>query len=78
MLADGLGCALGGLLGVIGMSTAPSLVGVSHASGATSRYIAFACAAVLAAAALVPAYAGLFLLLPSPVIGAAVTFTASL
>src|SRR6516165_3762673 len=45
ILADGIGCIIGGLLGVIGMNTSPSLVGVSKATGATSRYIAFACAA---------------------------------
>ena len=77
IVADGLGCAVGGLAGAIGMSTAPSLVGVSHGSGATSRSIAFACAAILLLLALLPKYAALFLLLPSPVIGAAVTFTAS-
>jgi NCS2 family nucleobase:cation symporter-2 len=77
-VADGLGCAVCGLVGSIGVSTAPSLVGVSHASGATSRNIAFACAAILLVAALVPAYARFFVLLPQPVLGAAVTFTASL
>ncbi|MEM7122134.1 MAG: solute carrier family 23 protein, partial [Pseudomonadota bacterium] len=45
--ADGIGCMLGGLLGVIGMNTGPSLVGVSKASGATSRVIAFAAAGFL-------------------------------
>jgi xanthine permease XanP len=59
------------------MSSAPSLVGVSHATGATSRYIAFSCAGVLVIAALFPFYAAFFLLLPQPVVGAAVTFTAS-
>jgi xanthine permease XanP len=77
VVADGLGCALGGLVGTIGMSTAPSLVGVAHGSGATSRYIAFACAMVLLVFALVPKYAALFLILPQPVVGAAVTFTGS-
>jgi NCS2 family nucleobase:cation symporter-2 len=78
VIADGLGCAVCGLFGTIGVSAAPSLVGVSHASGATSRSIAFACTAILLLAALVPAYAKFFVLLPQPVIGAAVTFTASL
>lgn len=77
VIADGLGAGVGGLLGVMGMSTAPSLVGVSHASGATSRAIAFACAAILLVLALLPKFAALFLLLPPSVTGAAVTFTAS-
>ena len=42
VLADGLGCVGAGLLGTMGMNTGPSLVGVAKASGATSRYIAFA------------------------------------
>jgi NCS2 family nucleobase:cation symporter-2 len=36
ILAEGIGCMLGGLSGVIGMNTAPSLVGVSKVTGATS------------------------------------------
>jgi hypothetical protein len=42
VLADGIGCFIGGGLGVVGMGSAPSLVGVSQASGATSRVIALA------------------------------------
>jgi len=68
---------VGGLLGVMGMNTAPSLVGVSKATGATSRYIAFSCAAILVVFAFIPKYAALFLLLPQPVIGAAMVFTSS-
>jgi NCS2 family nucleobase:cation symporter-2 len=77
ILADGLGCVLGGLLGVIGMNTAPSLVGVSKATGATSRAIAWACAAILLAFAFIPKYAALFLMLPPAVIGASMVFTSS-
>jgi NCS2 family nucleobase:cation symporter-2 len=77
ILADGIGCMIGGLLGVMGMNTAPSLVGVSKATGATSRYIAFSCAAILVVFAFIPKYAALFLLLPQPVIGAAMVFTSS-
>jgi len=77
ILADGIGCMLGGLLGVTGMNTAPSLVGVSKATGATSRYIAFSCAAILVVFAFIPKYAALFLLLPQPVIGASMVFTSS-
>jgi len=77
ILADGIGCMVGGLLGVIGMNTGPSLVGVSKATGATSRYIAFSCAATLVLFAFIPKYAALFLLLPQPVIGATMVFTSS-
>ena len=77
ILADGIGCMVGGLLGVIGMNTSPSLVGVSKATGATSRYVAFSCAAILVVFAFIPKYAALFLLLPQPVIGASMVFTSS-
>jgi xanthine permease XanP len=77
IMADGIGCMLGGLLGVIGMNTAPSLVGVAKATGATSRYVAFSCAAALVVFAFIPKYAALFMILPGPVIGATMVFTAS-
>ena len=54
MLADGLGCMIGGLLGTIGQNTGPSLVGVSKASGATSRSIAFSAGVVMAVFAISP------------------------
>ncbi len=77
MLADGIGCAAGGLLGTMGMNTGPSLVGVAKASGATSRYIAFACGGILILLSFVPKIASVFLILPTAVIGSALVFTAS-
>ena len=77
MYADGIGCVLGGLLGVIGMNTGPSLVGVSKASGATSRAIAFVAAGFLILFAFSPKISALFVLLPPAVLGAALLFTAS-
>ena len=78
VLADGIGCTLGGLLGTPGMNIAPSLVGVSVAAGVTSRVIAFACAAVLVLMAFLPKVAMAFLVLPMSVAGAILVFTASL
>ena len=77
IFADGIGCAVAGLLGVMGMNSSPSLVGLAKATGATSRYIGFSCAAILVIFAFIPKYAALFLLLPQPVIGASMVFTAS-
>jgi xanthine permease XanP len=77
IIADGIGCAIGGLMGVIGMSSAVGPVGVTKATGATSRYIAYPCAAVLVILAFIPKYAALFLIMPQPVIGALMVFTAS-
>jgi xanthine permease XanP len=42
ILADGLGCAISGLIGSAGMNIGPSLVSVSGLIGATSRVIAYA------------------------------------
>jgi xanthine permease XanP len=78
VLADGTGCLIGGLLGAPGMSVGPSLVGVSKATGATSRYIAYACAAILIVMAFVPKVAALFLAIPLSVAGAMLVFTGAL
>jgi NCS2 family nucleobase:cation symporter-2 len=78
VLADGTGCLIGGLMGVPGMSAGPSLVGVSKATGATSRYIAYACGAILAAMAFVPKIAAVFLAIPLSVAGGMLVFTGAL
>lgn len=78
VLADGLGCTIGGLVGAPGMNVGPSLVGVSIATGVTSRVIAYASAAVLAVMAFLPKVADLFLQLPVSVAGALLLFTASI
>lgn len=78
VLADGLGCAVGGLFGAPGMNIAPSLVGVSIATGVTSRVIAYACAIVLVGLAFMPKVADLLLHLPLAVAGALLVFTASI
>jgi len=71
MLADGLGCLTAGILGAPGLNAGPSLVGVSKATGATSRYIAYAAGGLLILFAFLPKLSFLFLLLPLPVAGAA-------
>lgn len=77
VLADGIGCFLAGLLGNVGINTGPSLVGVSKATGATSRYIGFASAGILILLAFVPKIIALILIMPMAVIGAALMFTGS-
>lgn len=77
ILADGIGCVIAGLMGCIGQNTAPSLVGVSKATGATSRSIAFMAGIMLIIFAFTPVIGSLLLLLPRSVIGAALVFTAS-
>ncbi|MBX6743724.1 MAG: hypothetical protein IRY87_16945 [Acetobacteraceae bacterium] len=75
VLADGVATLIGGVLGVPGMSVGPSLVGVSGATGATSRVIAFAAAAILLGIGCSPKLAGAFLLVPPEVAGSLLVFT---
>jgi xanthine permease XanP len=77
VLADGLSNIIGGCLGVTGMSIGPSLVGVSGATGATSRMIGFATSLVLLLFAFSPRLSGIFLLVPEEVAGSLLVFTAS-
>ena len=77
VLADGLANVIGGTIGAPGMSIAPSLVGISDATGATSRVIAFAASVILLAVAFSPKLAGFFLLVPPEVAGSLLVFTAS-
>jgi xanthine/uracil permease len=77
IVADGIGCVIGGVLGATGMSSGVAPVGVAQAAGATSPYIAFSCAAILVIVAFIPKYAALFLIMPQLVIGALIVFTAS-
>jgi len=69
VLADGLSNVAGSVLGVPGMSIGPSLVGVSGATGATSRVIGFAASLVLLVFAFSPKLSGFFLLVPQRMIG---------
>ncbi|NIV64648.1 MAG: xanthine/uracil/vitamin C permease, partial [Nitrosopumilaceae archaeon] len=71
VLADGIGCMLGGIMGTPGMNSSPSIIGVAKATGATSKYIAFPTAAILIVLAFFPKISSFFLMLPLSVIGAA-------
>jgi NCS2 family nucleobase:cation symporter-2 len=75
--ADGLGCLAAGLFGAPGQSSAPSLVGVSSATGATSRVIAYATAAILVVFAFIPKIGAAIIALPLEIAGAILVFTAT-
>jgi xanthine permease XanP len=77
ILADGLGCAISGLIGSTGMNIGPSLVSVSSLIGATSRVIAYATAFFLIVFALLPPLAAAVLVPPPEVAGAILVFTGS-
>jgi NCS2 family nucleobase:cation symporter-2 len=64
------------LLGGIGQSTFSSNVGLSLATGATSRSIAIPCGILMILLAFLPKLAALFAVMPDPVIGAIVVYVA--
>ena len=77
VLADALGTVGAGLLGTVGVNASPTCVGVAGASGVTSRRVAYAVAVIFAALAFVPRAASVLAIMPRPVIGAALLFSAS-
>jgi xanthine permease XanP len=75
ILAEACGVMLSGSVGNMGQSTSSANVGLSIATGATSRRIGFACGGILILLAFVPELAVLFATMPNPVIGALLLFT---
>ncbi|HET7715427.1 MAG TPA: solute carrier family 23 protein [Bauldia sp.] len=74
---DGIGCLAGGLVGAPGMSSAASLVGLSSATAATSRAIAYATAVILLVFAFVPKIGAAIIAMPLEIAGAILVFTAT-
>jgi NCS2 family nucleobase:cation symporter-2 len=69
-----MACLLGGCVGTPGLSASPSLVGLQKVTGATSRYIAYAIAGWFLLLSCVPKVGAALLVLPLPIIGAALVF----
>jgi len=78
VIADGIGCAVGGVLAAPGMSASPSLVGIEKITGVTSRVIARSIAGWLLALSCLPQFASLIVNMPRPVMAAALFFNGSL
>lgn len=78
VIADGIGCAIGGALGTPGMSASPSLVGVEKITGVTSRAIAWSVAGWLLVLSCLPKFASLIVNMPRPVMAAALFFNGAL
>ena len=76
MLAGAIGTGLSGLLGGIGQSTFSSNVGLSLATGATSRAIAIPCGVLMMILAFFPKLAAFFAVMPDPVMGAILVYVA--
>ena len=77
VLADGIGSLTAGIVGGMGQSTSSSNVGLSLATGATSRVIAYAMGILLIALAFLPRFAAVFTIMPKPVVGATLIFALS-
>ena len=77
ILSDGLSAIVSGLVGAMGQSTSSSNVGLSIGTGATSRRIAFAAGGILIILALFPKLAAVFVIMPKPVMGAALIYAVS-
>jgi len=76
VLADALAVISSALMGGIGQSTSSSNLGVSLATGVTSRWVGFSAGAIFILAAFVPVLAHVFVLMPTPVKGAVLVFAA--
>jgi NCS2 family nucleobase:cation symporter-2 len=74
--AGAIGTSLSGLLGGIGQSTFSSNVGLSLATGATSRSIAVPCGVLMILLAFLPKLAAFFAVMPDPVMGAILVYVA--
>lgn len=73
-----LACAAGnlccGFLGGMGQSTSSSNIGLSIATGATSRRIAYVTGAMLLVLAVMPKLAAVFVIMPTPIMGAILVY----
>ncbi|MBN2017887.1 MAG: purine/pyrimidine permease [Candidatus Cloacimonetes bacterium] len=74
ILADGLGGVLPGILGGFGQSTSSTNVGLSIATGATSRVIAYSTGIILIFLGFLPKLANIFIIMPKPVMGATLIY----
>ncbi|HHI87638.1 MAG TPA: xanthine permease, partial [Candidatus Cloacimonetes bacterium] len=77
ILADGLGGIIPGIFGGFGQSTSSTNVGLSIATGATSRTIAFSAGGILIFLGFFPKLANIFIIMPKPVMGATLIYAIS-
>jgi NCS2 family nucleobase:cation symporter-2 len=77
VFADAISDIASGLLGGAGQSSSSSNVGLSIATGTTSRVVGYAAGGFLICLAFIPKISSLFAILPKPVIGATLVFAIS-
>ncbi len=76
ILSGSIGTTISALLGGMGQSTFSSNVGLSIATGATSRAIALPLGGILIALAFFPKLAAVFSVMPQPIMGAVLVYVA--
>ncbi len=77
IFASAAGNLISGFSGALGQSVSSSNVGLSIATGATSRRIAYSIGGILIFSAFFPKLASIFVIMPTPVMGASLIFSAS-
>jgi xanthine permease XanP len=75
-LANGLANMLAGLVGTLGLTPSTASIGLQAATGVSSRVIGIAVGGILIALAFFPSITGSLILMPRPVMGAALLFSA--
>jgi NCS2 family nucleobase:cation symporter-2 len=74
LFADAIGVAVGGFLGGMATDTSASNVGLSAATSATSRWIAFFAGGIFICLGFIPKLAAVFSVMPAPIMGAILIF----
>jgi xanthine permease XanP len=77
VFADAISDIASGLSGGAGQSSSSSNVGLSIATGTTSRVVGYAAGGILICLAFIPKISSLFAIIPKPVIGATLIFVIS-
>ncbi len=75
LMAEAAGTVLAGLFGGMGQTSSSGNIGLNIATGATSRVIGLATGGLLVLLAFFPAFPSLLVLMPRPVMGAALIFS---
>ena len=73
----GIGVLLNGLTGTLSSGTSSVSLGLAHATGVTARKVAIVAGIVLIISALLPQVAAFIILIPQPVMGAIIVYTAA-
>jgi xanthine permease XanP len=76
IFADGIANSAAGLLGTFGLTVSTANVGLAAATGVVSRPIGFVVTAILVVLAFQPNLIGILVIMPPPVMAAALLFTA--